>query len=110
MTSRRALLALLLSVLLAAAAHAQTRPIPQDARRGYLRHVQEMAVTVDGNPMMLAPGATIRDQKNLVIVPAAMPRAGAWADYVLDRNGQIFRVWLLTPQELAQPKKQANGR
>jgi len=110
MTLRRALLALLLSVLLAVAAHAQTRPIPQDARRGYLRHVHEMAVAVDGNPMRLAPGATIRDQKNLIVVPAAMPRAGAWADYIVDRNGQISRVWLLTPQVMSQPKKQANNR
>ena len=108
MISRRALLAFLLTVLIAAAAHAQTRPIPQDARRGYLRHVQEMAVTVDGNPMMLAPGASIRDQKNLIVVPAALPRAGAWVDYLVDRNGQIFRIWLLTPQELA--RKPANSR
>jgi hypothetical protein len=52
---------------------------------------------------MLAPGAVIRDQKNLIIVPTGLPAGGAWAGYVLDRNGQIFRVWLLTPEEQSRP-------
>src|SRR2546425_8035811 len=84
---------------------AQTRPspIPQDSRRGYIRHVQEMAVTVDDKAMQLAAGAVIRDQQNLIIVPVTIPREGAWAAYNLDRDGQIFRVWLLTPGELARP-------
>lgn len=94
---------LALSALLAWPAMAQPRPFPADASRGYIQHAAEMAVTVNGNPMMLAPGAIIRNQQNLIIVPTALPRGGAWADYVLDRNGQIYRVWLLTPEELARP-------
>jgi len=53
--------------------------------------------------MQLAAGAVIRDQQNLIIVPVTIPRRGAWAAYKLDRDGQIFRVWLLTPDELARP-------
>ncbi len=85
---------------------AQTRPspIPEDTRRGYIRHVEEMAVTVDDKAMQLAAGATVRNQQNLIIVPMSIPRGGAWADYVLDRDGQVLRVWLLTPDELARPK------
>jgi hypothetical protein len=92
--------------LLATPVFAQNRatPIPDDSRRGVIRHVEEMAVTVDDKPMRLAPGAQIRDQQNLIIVPVAIPRGGAWADYVLNSDGQIFRVWLLTPDELAKPK------
>jgi len=71
--------------------------------RGYIRHVQEMAVTVDDKAMQLAAGAIIRDRRNLIIVPVTIPREGAWAAYNLDRDGQIFRVWLLTPDELARP-------
>jgi hypothetical protein len=63
-----------------------------------------MAVSVDGKAMQLAAGATIRNQRNLIIVPMSLPREGAWADYILDRDGRIFRVWLLTPDELARPK------
>jgi hypothetical protein len=106
MASRRpACLALLPALLWAASGLAQTRPspIPQDSKRGYIRHVQEMAVTVDDKAMQLAAGAIIRDQLNLIIVPVAIPRGGAWAAYNLDREGQIFRVWLLTPDELARP-------
>jgi len=33
-----------------------------------------------------------------------LPREGAWAAYNLDRDGQVFRVWLLTPDELARPR------
>ena len=85
---------------------AQTRPspIPEDSRRGYIRHVEEMAVTVDDKAMQLAAGATVRNQQNLIIVPMSIPRGGAWADYVLDRDGQVLRVWLLTPAELARPR------
>jgi hypothetical protein len=65
-----------------------------------------MTVILDGNPMRLAPGSTVRDQNNLIIVPAAMPRQGAWVDYIVDSDGQISRVWLLTPEEQAQPRNQ----
>ena len=103
---RAACLALLPVLLWAVSVLAQTRssPIPQDSRRGYIRHVQEMAVTVDDKAMQLAAGAIIRDRQNLIIVPVTIPRAGAWAAYNLDRDGQIFRVWLLTPDELARPR------
>src|SRR3979490_1326676 len=97
--------ALLPVFLCAASVAAPTRPspIPQASRRGYIRHVEEMAVTVDDKAMQLAAGAVIRDQQNLIIVPVTIPREGAWAAYNLDRDGQVFRVWLLTPDELARP-------
>ncbi len=107
MAPRRAACLALLPVLLWAAsvlAQARPSPIPQDSRRGYIRHVEEMAVTVDDKAMQLAAGAVIRDQQNLIIVPVTIPRGGAWAAYKLDRDGQIFRVWLLTPDELARPR------
>ena len=103
---RAACLALMPALLWAVSVLAQTRssPIPQDSRRGYIRHVQEMAVTVDDKAMQLAAGAIVRDRQNLIIVPVTIPREGAWAAYSLNRDGQIFRVWLLTPAELARPR------
>ncbi len=88
---------------------AQMRPIPPEAKRAYLRHVQEMAVSLDGVPMQLASGAIIRDQKNLIVVPVSIPREGAWADYTVDSNRQVVRVWLLTPEELARRRRQSSG-
>ena len=103
---RTASLALLSVLFWTVPGVAQTRPspIPQDSKRGYVRHIEQMAVSVDDKAMQLAAGATIRNQRNLIIVPMSIPREGAWADYVLDRDGRIFRVWLLTPDELARPK------
>jgi len=103
-SSRAAYLALLPALMVAATALAQSRPIPADATRGYVRHVKGMTVTVDGTAMRLAPGATIRNRRNLIIVPLSLPSEGAWADYVLDRNGHIFQVWLLTAEELEQTR------
>jgi hypothetical protein len=108
-SSRAAYLALLPALSLCAAVLAQPRPIPEDSRRGYLRHVESMAVTMDGRRMQLAAGATIRDRQNLIIVPVSLPRDGAWAEYTLDRNGQIFRVWLLTPEELERTNRRVRG-
>ena len=111
MVHRRAAYLALLSALLVAPVVAQTRnpPIPEDSRRGVIRHVEEMAVTVDGKPMQLAAGAQIRNPQNLIIVPMGIPREGAWADYTLNGDGQIFRVWLLTPDEFARPKRATGG-
>jgi len=112
MVHRHAAYLALVSALLAAPAIAQVRtpPIPQESLRGFVHHLQEMAVIVDEKVVVqLAAGAQIRDQQNLIIVPLAIPRSGAWADFTLNAERQIFRVWLLTPAELAQPKKGAGG-
>ena len=101
----------LVAALLAAPALAQVRvpPIPAEAQRGVIRHVKEMVVAVDDRPVQLAPGAQIRDQQNLIIVPMAIPQGGAQANYLLNADGQLFRAWLLTPQELSQPSSAAGG-
>jgi len=103
-SSGAAYFALVPALMIGAGALAQSRAIPEDAKRGYVRHVEGMTVTVDGTAMRLAPGATIRNRRNLIIVPASLPNDGAWADYELDRNGQILRVWLLTEEELEQTR------
>jgi hypothetical protein len=83
-------------------AHAQFRHIPADAKRGEIRHLQEMIVEIDGKAMRLAPGAQIRDASNLIVLPVAVP-GGALVKYTRDTQGYVTRVWILTPQEAAQP-------
>jgi len=51
---------------------------------------------------MLAPGAQIRNAANLIIVPTALP-PDALVRYLVDAQGMVMRVWILTPQEAAQP-------
>ena len=83
---------------------AQTRQIPADAQRGWLRHVQETGIAIDDKPLQLSPGATIRNQQNMIVVPASLPGSGALAEYQLDPSGQVSRAWLLTPEEAAREK------
>jgi len=96
---------------MAGTAFAQTRPvpIPEESRRGVIRHVKQMAVAVDDKVVQLAAGAQIRNQQNLIIVPTAIPPNGAWADYVVNADGEVLRVWLLTPAEVARPKRRSGG-
>ncbi len=88
-----------------AIAAAQLRTIPDDAKRGVLSHVQEMIVQIDGAPMRLAPGAQIRDVSNRILLPAAVP-PGSLVKYRLDGDGFVKQVWILTPEEAAQPDRQ----
>ncbi len=88
-----------------AGAGAQMRSLPPDAERGVIRPLEGMVVSINGRPMQLAPGAVIRGPDNLIIVPSAMPAAGARAEYLIDANGQISKVWLVTPEEAARKRQ-----
>src|SRR5262245_10261519 len=88
----------------AASAQAQLRTIPEEAKGGEIRHVQETIVLINGVQMRLAPGAQIRDEANRLVVPTALP-AGAQVKYMLDSEGLVRQVWILTPQEA--PKNEA---
>ena len=89
-------------VLASAAAWAQLRTVPPEAERGEIRHLQGMTIAIDGTERRLAPGAQIRDATNLIIVPAAIP-PGALAKYLVDADGAVRQVWILSPQEASQP-------
>lgn len=84
---------------------AQLRTIPDDSKRGVIRHVQELMVSIDGKNVLMAPGGNIRDRNNFIIVPTALPPGGALVDYMLDMNGQVFRAWILSEEEARRPKK-----
>ena len=98
----RSLLAILLFTLAAGIAQAQLRTIPAEAKRAKLSHVQGMTVEIDGKQVQLAMGAQIRDDSNRIVVPTAVP-PGVLVKYMPDTQGQVARIWILTPQEAAQP-------
>jgi hypothetical protein len=87
----------------AQAAHAQLRSLPQNAARGEMRHVRDMIVQIGDRTVRLAPGAQIRDAANRIVLPAAVP-PGSPVRYTLDRDGAIYRVWILSPQEIARER------
>ena len=94
--------AALLALAATGAALAQLRTIPAEAKRGKMSHVQGMTVEIDGKKTVLAAGAQIRDANNMIVLPAALP-AGTLVKYLPDPQGQVWRIWILSPQEAAQP-------
>jgi hypothetical protein len=86
----------------AIAALAQLRSIPDEAKRGVMRHVYDMVVEIDGTSKRLAPSAQIRDPSNRIVVPTALP-AGSQVKYLLNAEGLVRQVWILSPAEAAKP-------
>jgi hypothetical protein len=98
---------LFLALLLACAAQAalaqsMLRTIPPDTKRGSMSFVQGMTVEINGQRVELAAGAQIRDGRNMIVVPAALP-PGVLVKYQLGPDGKVARAWILSPQEAAQP-------
>jgi hypothetical protein len=100
----RALVGVLLALLCAAAA-AQLRTIPADAKLGTMRHLRDTIVEIDGQRARLSAGAQIRSDTNMIVLPTALP-PDSLVKYQLNEAGQVHRVWILTPQEAAQPPAQ----
>mgnify|MGYP006296573141 CR=1 FL=1 len=90
---------MLLAPVLAAAQVPLGRNIPEEAKPAQIRHVFELVLNVGGQDIPMAPGGIIRDRNNLIIVPSALPPGGAPGRYLLDANGQVWRVWLLNESE-----------
>ena len=99
----RYLIAGILFLCVSTGALSQTRPIPDDVQRGWLRHIQETLLSVDNTRVQMSPGGIIRNEQNLIVVPASLPLEGALAAFQLDASGQLVRAWLLTPDEAARP-------
>ncbi|HEV3009001.1 MAG TPA: hypothetical protein VGX52_08215 [Burkholderiales bacterium] len=97
-------LVLVVMTAFAGAAAAQLRTIPQDAKRGKISHLQGMQVAIDGKGQRLSPGVQIRDPDNRLLLPAYLP-VKSDVKYLLDRDGMVHRVWILTTQEKAQADK-----
>jgi len=95
------LLAVALIACASVAAHAQLRTVPANAKRGEMRHLQDMTVQIDKAQARLAPGAQIRDIHNRLVLPTAIP-PGSIVKYRADAQGLVSEVWILTPQEAAQ--------
>jgi len=92
----------LAGLLFVASAAAQLRTIPSSAERGVMTHLSGMLVSLNGKRVQLAAGAQIRDTSNRIILPATLP-ANSGVKYTLDLQGQVHRVWILSPAEAAQP-------
>jgi hypothetical protein len=80
------------------------RMLPQDAASGELTASKYPYVTIGSKQFHLAPGSRIFDRNNRIIVPNSLP-PGATVLYQVDSNGDLAKMWLLTPEEAADLKK-----
>ena len=101
MNLRIAAVLLLSTAPLIVAAQLRPIPIPSDAKRGVARHVQEMAMRLDGKVEVLAAGAQIRDRNNRIVLPVSLT-ADTRVKYRRDGEGRLYQLWILTPDEEAQ--------
>ncbi len=85
------------------------RPIPPAAKWVEAEFIGSERVKVDDDVYVLAAGTQIRDQNNL-IVPFSQVRGTYDVRVLLDINGQLHRIWLMTPEEVADAKAKAKAK
>ena len=78
------------------------RAIPAEARRGVLQAPLAGSATIGGASLSLAPGLQIRDGHNRIVLPASLQEPQL-VRYLVDGQGQLARVWILTAAEAARP-------
>ena len=86
----------------AASAAAQSRAFPQNTLRGAIVFSADRQLTLNGRATSLTPGARVRNQQNMVVLPDTLVGAKWLVHYTMDMGGEQVRdVWLLTPDEAA---------
>ena len=104
------------SVLLAACAKDSTgsgfavRQFPAAALRGEMLVTAPPAITLDGKPERLSPGARIRDANNMLVMSGALVNQKVMVNYLRESAGNVHEVWILNPAEarLKRPNSKAS--
>jgi len=69
------------------------RTIPEDAKKGVMWPPQGRKIRINDTIMTLAPGATIRDMNNRMVLPGSV-RQPEKIRYTLDMYGLVRRIWI----------------
>lgn len=80
------------------------RSFPVDSKLGELKAFAYPEVKIDKQKLHLGAGSQIRDENNLIILPATMSKKGP-VRYQMDTMGNVHRIWLLTPDEARQERE-----
>jgi hypothetical protein len=100
---------LALALALVTAVHAQApRQFPPGSKLGELAGQSQPypMVQIGDKVLRLSPGARIFDEHNRIIMHSYLPRQ-AHVVYAEDTNGQVSRVYILRPAELAEIQRTA---
>jgi len=93
---------LLLTFLISSTTAWAQRSLPPDAKRAETGLQQALPVVALGNELFrLAPGGLIFDAANRRITHGQL-LPGMDVVYQLDRNGEVLRIVILTPEEQAR--------
>ena len=77
------------------------RPLPEEGVHATLKGTLPFPlVQLGGKVYRMAPGAIARDDSNRKILQGELP-ASADVLFLPDANGEIARIWILTPEERA---------
>jgi hypothetical protein len=101
MWSRR-FLAAFLSTFIALQASAFDRAFPQTAKRGTMSPGAYPSIVVDGETRSLSTAARVWNAENLIQVPASLQSSGVAINYTENEQGEVDRVWVLTPEEASR--------
>jgi len=88
--------------------HAQLiRNFPVDSKFGMLKSFTHPQIKIDKEKdiRILGVGGQIRDTNNMIIMPNALNKTG-YIRYQIDNMGFIYRIWFLTPEEIALAKEE----
>ncbi|MBM3341845.1 MAG: hypothetical protein FJY56_07010 [Betaproteobacteria bacterium] len=80
---------------------AQFRQLPQNGKRGMTgENLQYPMVRIGRESLRLAPGGIIFNTENRTILHQSLPpNADVW--YQINRDGEVQRIYILTPTERA---------
>ena len=86
------------------------RQFPAAALRGEMVVTAPPAITLDGKPDRLSPGARIRDANNLLVLSGALVNQKVMVNYLRENAGNVHEVWILNPAEarLKRPNTKAS--
>ncbi len=80
------------------------RILPEETKTGkMLPPTQWGQVQIDGKTYALSPGAQIRNELNMIIMPM-MVQAPSKVRYQTDFTGAVHRVWILSAAEARLPE------
>jgi hypothetical protein len=95
-------LCLAASVLFCQPALAFERLFPPIAKRGQLSLEDYPTIVLNNKERRLSAGAWIRNQNNTIDMPVSLRGRQYTVNYTENAQGEINRVWILSPQEAEQ--------
>ena len=79
------------------------RSFPARVQRAELQVTQSPDILLNAKAARLAPGARIRAENDLLVLPASLVGQRLTVNFILEPGGLVKDVWILSPAEAAQP-------